>query len=328
MGTRPRLQTGAGVTVGAAVPVKIHAGKGVHGNWADPDPPKLGKPPSGSSVTVACLVIVVGTVSPWESVVVMTNEKPSKETERIVVEGFPRESVPVLVTAVTGAGGNVDSRTVVKGFPRESVPVLVAIVIWGADGVKVTRMTDVKEDPWGLTPVVVMFKVSSWEEGWETTPDDREREGNSEEGVIVATITAVLVTEPKLFVSRVVKEKASREDDGRIVPDGVGVTSMTVVKLTPWGFTLVVVMRETGTLGSEEKIGTEVGDAETETGCELCKMLWELLDKTELVDGSITLVDKPMLVVGLPDKSVPILVTGTSWTVRVIDEPLKLETTL
>lgn len=51
--------------------------------------------------------------------------------------------------------------------------------------------------------------------------------------MIVATITAVLVTEPKLFVSRVVKEKASREDDGRIVPDGVGVTSMTVVKLTP-----------------------------------------------------------------------------------------------
>jgi hypothetical protein len=32
-------------------------------------------------------------------------------------------------------------------------------------------------------------------------------------------------------------------------------------------------MRETGTLGSEEKIGTEVGNAETETGCELCKML-------------------------------------------------------
>ena len=58
----------------------------------------------------------------------MTNEKPSKETEKIVVKGFPRESVPVLVTAVTGAGGNIDSRTVVKGFPRESVPVLVVIV--------------------------------------------------------------------------------------------------------------------------------------------------------------------------------------------------------
>ena len=45
-----------------------------------------------------------------------------------MVKGFPRESVPVLVTAVTGAGGNIDSRTVVKGFPRESVPVLVVIV--------------------------------------------------------------------------------------------------------------------------------------------------------------------------------------------------------
>jgi hypothetical protein len=291
--------------------VKIHAGKGLHGNWADPDLPKVGKPPPGSSVTVACPVIVVGTVSPWESLVVITNEKPSKETEKTVVKRFPRESVPVLVTAVTRAGGNVDSRTVVKGFPRESVPVLVVIVTWGADGAKVTRMTDVKEDPWGLTPVVVMLKVSSWEEG-----------------VIVATITAALVTEPKLFVSRVVREKTSRKDGCRIVPDGAGVTSVTVVKLTPWGFTPVVVTRETGTLGSEETTGTEVGEAETETGCELCKMLWELLDKTELVEGSITLVDKPMLVVGLPDKSVPILVTGTSWTVRVIDVPLKLETTL
>ena len=61
-GASPRLQTGAGVT--AAVPVKTQAGKGVHGNWADPDPPKVGKPPPGSSVTVACPVIVVGTVSP------------------------------------------------------------------------------------------------------------------------------------------------------------------------------------------------------------------------------------------------------------------------
>jgi hypothetical protein len=51
--------------------------------------------------------------------------------------------------------------------------------------------------------------------------------------VIVTTITAVLVTEPKLFVSRVVKEEASIEDGWRIVSDGVGVTSMTVVKLTP-----------------------------------------------------------------------------------------------
>jgi hypothetical protein len=58
----------------------------------------------------------------------MTNENPSKETEKIVVKGFPRESVPVLVMAVTGEGGNVDSRTVVKRFPRESVPVLVVIV--------------------------------------------------------------------------------------------------------------------------------------------------------------------------------------------------------
>ena len=51
--------------------------------------------------------------------------------------------------------------------------------------------------------------------------------------MIVATITAVLVTEPKLFVSRVMKEETSREDGCRIVPDRGGVTSMTVVKVTP-----------------------------------------------------------------------------------------------
>jgi hypothetical protein len=138
----------------------------------------------------------------------------------------------------------------------------------------------------------------------------------------------VLVTEPKLFVSRVVKEETSREDGCRIVPDRGGVTSMTVVKVTPWVFTPVDVTSETGRLSSEETAGTEVGEAGTETGCELCKMLWVLLDKTELMESPITLVDKPMLVVGLPDKSVPILVTGTGWTVRVIDVPLKLETTL
>jgi hypothetical protein len=60
----PRLKNGAAVVVGVAVPVKIQAGKGVHGNWADPDPPKVGKLPPGSSVTVACPVIVVGMVSP------------------------------------------------------------------------------------------------------------------------------------------------------------------------------------------------------------------------------------------------------------------------
>jgi hypothetical protein len=32
-------------------------------------------------------------------------------------------------------------------------------------------------------------------------------------------------------------------------------------------------MSEIGTLGSEETTGTEVGEAEIETGCGLCKML-------------------------------------------------------
>jgi hypothetical protein len=91
--------------------------------------------------------------------------------------------------------------------------------------------------------------------------------------VIVTTITAVLVTEPKLFVSRVVKEETSIEDGWRIVSDGVGVTSMTVVKLTPRVFTPVDVMSEIGTLGSEETTGTEVGEADIKTGCGLCKML-------------------------------------------------------
>jgi len=38
-------------------------------------------------------------------------------------------------------------------------------------------------------------------------------------------------------------------------------------------FTPVDVTSETGRLGSEETAGTEVGEGETETGCELCKML-------------------------------------------------------
>jgi hypothetical protein len=59
----------------------------------------------------------------------MTNEKLSKETEKIVVTRFPRESVPVLVIAATCEGSNV------------------CIEITEDDGVKVTAMTDVKEDP-------------------------------------------------------------------------------------------------------------------------------------------------------------------------------------
>ena len=51
------------------------------------------------------------------------------------------------------------------------------------------------------------------------------------EGVIVVRISAVLVTVPKLFVSKLQKEMTSREEGGKEVPNEVGVIWMTVVKV-------------------------------------------------------------------------------------------------